>query len=360
MEKIDKRKDAHIDICLEEDVQYKSGAGFEDIELLHNALPEINMDEVNTQIKFLGKTLDAPFIFSAMTGGTSRGHEINKKLAKAAQEENIALQLGSSRPMLEDKEKSKYYKLRDIAPDIPIIANVGAAQLGQYDAKKLREMLDEIGADALAVHLNALQECVQGEGERDFAGVFSNISNVCKKMGKPVILKETGAGIHAGVAQKLFEAGAKYVESSGAGGSSWSKVEYKRGGRVEGFEEWGYLSSAAIAEISPLGNCIASGGLRSGIDVAKGICLGAKMGAAAMPFLRAEKARENVEKWKNQLKTAMFLCGAKDLDELSRAPALVMGRTAQILRLRGIDPAGFAQRSVEEKKKNKKNPTHYL
>ena len=150
------------------------------------------------------------------------------------------------------------------------------------------------------------------------------------------------------------------MEASGAGGSSWSKVEYKRGGRVDGFEEWGYLSSAAIAEISPLGNCIASGGMRSGMDVAKGICLGAKMGAAAMPFLRAEKALENVEKWKIQLKAAMFLCGAKDLEELARSPTLVMGRTAEMLRLRGIDPAGFAQRSIDDKKRGRKNQAHYF
>ncbi|MFH1306979.1 MAG: type 2 isopentenyl-diphosphate Delta-isomerase [Candidatus Micrarchaeota archaeon] len=357
MAKIDERKDTHIKICEEGEVQYKHPAGFEDVHFVHNALPELDLEKVKCLTEFLGRKLNAPIIISGMTGGTEKGLEINKKLAEGAQEKKVALGLGSGRPMLEDEGKAQYYMVRDVAPDVPIIANIGAVQLKEYDVGKIEGMVQKIEADGLAVHLNALQEAIQPEGETNFENVYENIRKLCEGLDVPVIAKETGAGINSNIAKKLFDGGVKWVEVSGKGGTSWSKVEYARGGRLQGFEEWGYPTIPAVAECAAFGNTICSGGVRNGIDAAKAIAIGAKISGAAMPFLKAENVGEEVENWVSQIKTSMFLCGAKNLDELGEAPVLITGGSAEIMKLRGIDPSIYARRGG---KGSSGKPSHYI
>ncbi|MFA5108310.1 MAG: type 2 isopentenyl-diphosphate Delta-isomerase [Candidatus Micrarchaeia archaeon] len=354
------RKDAHIKICEEENVQYCQGAGFEDVLLVHNALPEADLAKINTCTNFLKKRLDAPILISAMTGGTQKGLEINKKLAIVAEKEKIALALGSCRPMLEDESKANTYMVRKEAPSIPIIANIGAVQIKEYDVKKIEWMINKIDADALNVHLNSLQEAIQPEGQTNFGQVIVSIEKLCSNINVPVIAKETGAGINGDCAKKLFDAGVKIVDVAGRGGTSWSKVEYARGGRLAGFEEWGYPSIPALVESAQYGDTICSGGVRDGIDVANSIALGAKLAGAAIPFLKAKKCEDEIKIWKEQFKAAMFLCGAKSVQELACAPVLITGRSAEILRLRGIEPADFARRDITGTKKKRFAETNYI
>lgn len=360
MANIDERKDAHIRICEEGDVQYEHEAGFYDVEFVHNALPEISLKNVDCSVRFLGKKLNAPILISGMTGGTQKAGEINKKLAKIAQEKKIALGLGSCRPLLEDETKYDTYNVREICPDVPLLANIGAVQIKHYDTKQISEMVKKLGANALNVHLNPLQEAIQPEGETDFVSVLSSIKKLCEELSVPVIVKETGAGISATVAIKLVSAGVKYIEVSGKGGTSWSKVEYERGGRLSGFDEWGFATVPAIAEVSTVVKCIGSGGVRSGIDLAKSIALGASMGAAAMPFLRARDVGAELDLWIDQLKTCMFLSGSSNLDELRHAPILIGGRSAQIMKMRGIDPTNYAQREIGKNIQSTRGATHYI
>jgi len=318
---IQKRKKEHIEVVLKKDIQYEKSAGFEKIEFIHNALPEMDFEEVDCSTSFLGKKLKAPLIIEAMTGGFEGGEKINKALAKAAEKFGIAFGLGSQRAMLENKKDRSYF-VREVAPTIPIIGNIGAVQLRKYGVKDLEWLVSECELDALAIHLNPLQEILQPNGDRDFSGILNRIGLVCKELSVPVIVKETGAGIDRTVAIKLKEAGVKWIDVAGAGGSSWSKVEYLRGKGVCGFEEWGITTTESILECKGVVPIIASGGLRSGIDCAKSIALGAEIAGAAYPFLKAlnsKKLEQTIEEWILQLKMCMFLTGSKNIEELKKA-----------------------------------------
>ncbi len=360
---ISKRKDSHLDIAANRNVQYARSGGFEEVMLVHCALPEVDLAKVDTGIEFLGKKLSAPILITGMTGGTSMGEEVNKKLAKAAEEARVALGLGSQRAMLRDKNAATTYKVRKLCPSVPLIGNIGGVQLREYSVKQIEGLVSDIEADALNVHLNALQEAIQPEGETNFAGVAAKIGELCDSLKIPVIAKETGAGITAPVAKKLFDAGCKYVEVSGSGGTSWSKVEYARGGRLPGFEEWGFPTTVAVAECAPLGNIIASGGIREGLDIAKSIALGAKLGGAAMPFFKADKPEKVAAEWKEQIRTAAFLCGCKNMEELGRAPVLITGKGGEIAALRGVDVIGLANRAAGIREEGRAKPgreSHYI
>jgi isopentenyl-diphosphate delta-isomerase len=348
---IDQRKDAHIKISKEKDVQYKDVNGWKDIQLIHNAMPEVDLNKVNSGCEFLGFELEAPILISAMTGGTELGKEINLKLAEAANEKKVAFALGSCRALLKDSAKAETFKVKHVATDIPVIANIGGVQLNEYSDEQIASIVSITEADSIAIHLNPLQEAVQPEGDVNFEGVLERISSVCESLDVAVIVKETGAGINGYAAQKLFEAGAEYVDSSGKGGTSWSKVEYERGGELPGFEEWGYETVPSCMECAMQGNTIATGGIRSGIDVAKALAVGAKMAGAAMPFLRAEDVGTEIQKWIDQFRVSMFLTGSKNLEELSDAPVLISGRSAEVLSARGFDLSGFASRENGVKKK---------
>ncbi|MCX8197975.1 MAG: type 2 isopentenyl-diphosphate Delta-isomerase [Candidatus Micrarchaeota archaeon] len=338
------RKKDHVDAARKKPVEYGFGSGLEDVRLAHNSLPELDFEDIVTSCGFLGKRLDAPIIISGMTGGYPEAEKINLRLAEAAEEEKVAFGLGSQRAMLEKPQLSSTYKVRKVAPTIPIIGNIGACQLAKYGAKKAREMLDEIGADALAIHLNPLQEMVQPEGDKKFAGIIFQIEIFAKDLGLPVIVKETGAGISGFAASLLKKAGAKMVDVSGAGGTSWSKVEYLRSRQRPTFADWGNPTAICIAECCRILPVIASGGIRNGLDCAKAIALGASYAGAALPFIRSKDPAKEIAAWKSELRTAMLLCGSKDLAALSKARLFVTGKTAEEMRLAGINPSIYAER----------------
>src|SRR3989338_4398320 len=263
------RKKDHVDIVLKKDVQYAKQTGFEEIDFLHCALPECDFNKIDLSCRFLGKRLNAPLLITGMTGGYKDAERINKGLAAAAEKYKLAFGVGSQRAMIENPDLKRTYYVRDVAPSVPILANLGGVQLRKYSMDKIASLISIMEADALAVHLNPLQEIIQPEGDRDFTGVLSAIRKACVELGVPVIVKETGAGISSEAALKLKEAGVAYIDVSGSGGTSWSKVEYMRKGAIPGFENWGVPTVEAIMECKGILPLIGSGGVRNGIDAAK-------------------------------------------------------------------------------------------
>lgn len=321
-EQTEKRKHEHVLAVLENDVQYDFGPGFSDFYLVHNSLPELDFGDVDLSCRFLGKKLSAPLMICAITGGYSKAETANKKLAVAAEKYGIAFGLGSQRAMLESPELKKTYDVRKEAPEVTLISNIGAAQLKKYPIEKIESLVSSIESDALAIHLNPLQEIIQHEGDHDFSGALKSIEKVCDRISVPVIVKETGAGINSKVAKKLKKAGVSWIDVAGAGGTSWSKVEYARSGSVKGFENWGIPTVDSLAMCNGVLPLIASGGVRSGIDAVKSLVLGADMAGAAYPFLKAyaEGELENtLEEWVNQMKISAFLTGCKNIRELKKA-----------------------------------------
>ncbi len=331
-----RRKADHIRISLEEDVSFEQvTAGFERYRFVHCALPEIALEDVDTSLHFLGKPLRAPLLIASMTGGTAQGGEINRRLARAAQETGIGMGLGSLRAALEDPAVADTYQVRDVAPDILLLANLGAVQLNYgYTVDHCRWAVEMVGADGLVLHLNPLQEALQPEGQTDFSDLLRKIEQVCRALEVPVIVKEVGAGISADVARRLVEAGVAAVDVAGAGGTSWSQVEMYRAQNdlqrtvAAAFRDWGIPTAEAIRQVRealPHLPLIASGGVRDGIQVAKAIALGANVCGVARPFLAAaaESAERVVEAATviiTQLRVAMFAVGARDIPALARAP----------------------------------------
>lgn len=292
------RKADHIRICLEEDVQFRQTTnGFEKYRFTHCCLPEIDCDEINLSQTFLGKTLNAPLLISSMTGGTEQAGIINLRLAQVAQDYKIAMGVGSQRVAVEKPQVVDTFAIRSSAPDALLFANLGAVQLNyKYGLDQCLQIVDMLEADALILHLNPLQECIQPRGDKNFKGLLDKINILCSKLTVPVIAKEVGNGISTEMAQKLISAGVKVIDVAGAGGTSWAKVEGERAetamqrrlGRT--FADWGIPTAECISSIravDPHIPIIASGGLRDGLDVAKAIALGANIAGLAMPFLRA-------------------------------------------------------------------------
>ncbi len=323
------RKDDHIRICLEKDVEFVKSNGFEHVDLEHRALPEIDKDEIDLKTEFLGKKFEYPLFIEAMTGGTRRGGKINKNLAKAAEALGIGMGVGSQRAMLENPELARTYFVRDVGPGIFLLGNIGAAQLGQYDIEKILDIVKAIKADGLAVHLNVAQELAQQEGDKSWKGIYSDIKYLCKQAKFPVIAKETGCGISGKLSEDLVSAGVKAIDIAGAGGTSWVKVDsYRTKEDVSHIEEWGIPTAEALKDVRgakvPV---IASGGIRTGVEVAKAIAMGASLAGLALPLLKPatespESVRKHLEKMISQLKDAMFLVGAKNLKELRKTRAI--------------------------------------
>lgn len=326
----EKRKAEHVRIALEEDVEHVSKAsGLDAIDFVHYSLPETDFNEIDVSTKFLGKPFKAPFIISSMTGGYSDAEKINKDLAAACEKTGIGLGLGSQRAMVEEPALKKTFYVRDVAPKIFLGANIGAVQLRDYGVKKIESIVSAVEADALFVHLNPLQEVVQPEGDKNWKGCLAAIGKACDELGVPVIAKETGAGINGEVARQLVDAGVKAIDVSGAGGTSWSAIELYRKGAEAGrvYWDWGSSTADCLRECSaavkvPL---IASGGIRSGLDAAKAIRLGASLASAALPFIKAQqkgggKAVEaEILRFVDELKMAMFLTRSKSLLQLKNA-----------------------------------------
>jgi isopentenyl-diphosphate delta-isomerase len=335
---VEQRKADHIRINLDEDVNFERlSVGFERYRFVHQALPELDLGEVDPSTVFLGKALKAPLLISCMTGGTQQARLINRNLAAAAQQFGIAMGLGSQRAGLLHPEKADTFKVRDVAPDILLFANLGAVQFNYgYGLDECRRAVDMIEADALVLHLNPLQEAVQPEGDVDFSDLARKIEAVCKQIEVPVIGKEVGWGISEQTARRLIDAGISAIDVAGSGGTSWSQVEMYRAPtdlhrRVAAtFRDWGIPTSESIQMVRRVSAdipIIASGGLRSGIDLAKSIALGADLGGMAGPFLKSasvsvEAVSETIEETTRVLRIAMFAAGARDLAALRSAPLI--------------------------------------
>ncbi|NOK58317.1 MAG: type 2 isopentenyl-diphosphate Delta-isomerase [Chloroflexi bacterium AL-W] len=334
------RKSDHVRIVLDEDVKAKGiETGFADYRLPHEALPDLNLSEVDTSMVFLGKTLQAPLLVSSMTGGARDVAYINTALAEAVQSLGLAMGVGSQRAAVQDGSLAYTYQVRRVAPDIPLLANLGAVQLNYgYGVDECRRAVEMIEADALILHLNALQEAIQPEGDTHFKGLLQRIEEVCAKVSVPVIVKEVGNGISAQTAKRLVDAGVWGIDVAGAGGTSWSEVERFRqtnntGVRVAAaFAGWGIPTTKAICQIRAVlpDTCvIGSGGVRSGVDVAKAIALGADLAATAKPALGnavqergVEAVIEGLQAYLAELRIAMFCSGCGNLQTLRQLQLL--------------------------------------
>jgi len=332
------RKSDHIRINLEQDVRSKLTNGLERYFFLHNALPELNLEEVDLSVQVFGKKLKAPLLISSMTGGSKEATQINQRLAEAAQASGVAMGLGSQRAAIEDKKLASSYKVRNVAPDILLFANLGAVQLNYgYGLDHLQRAVDMAEADALMLHLNALQEAVQPEGDTNFAGLLQKIEIMCKQLPVPVVIKEVGWGISGDLAKHLAHAGVQGIDVAGAGGTSWTQVEMhraknKRQARLAAaFADWGIPTAESIMQVRQAVRTMrifASGGLRSGLDIAKCIALGAELGGMASPYLKAadqsaEAVVETIQEVARELQVAMFAAGAGDIPILQRVPLVL-------------------------------------
>jgi isopentenyl-diphosphate Delta-isomerase len=332
------RKADHIRVCLEEDVQCRqTTTGLERYRFTHCCLPEMAFSDVDTSITFLGKSLGAPLLISSMTGGTELARLINYRLAEAAQRHRIAMGVGSQRVAIENPQVASTFSVRSLAPDILLFANLGAVQLNyDYGLEECLRVVDWLEADALILHLNPLQECVQTRGDTNFRGLLKKIAVLCAKLPVPVIAKEVGNGISAAMAQTLMDAGISAIDVAGAGGTSWAKVEGERAADARQrrlgttFADWGIPTAECITSIraiAPSLPLIASGGLRNGLDAAKAIALGADLAGLAFPFLQAATESESALEELTQtliaeLSTVLFCTGSRRLEDL-RQPGVL-------------------------------------
>lgn len=337
MNDITSRKDQHLDVILAGKARHGLQTGFDAVRFVHEALPDLDHGKIDLGADFMGRRLKAPLLISSMTGGPARAEAINARLAEAAQQLGIALAVGSQRAALENDGASAGLDmaLRLRAPDTPILANIGAAQLTRgFGADEARRILEMIAADALIVHLNPLQEACQPEGDRDWWGVGAALESLIKSLDAPVVVKETGAGISAATARRLVDMGVAGIDVSGAGGSNWATVEGERAtdprdkAHAEAFAAWGIPTARAIAEARaacPRTLIIGSGGIRDGLDAAKAIRLGADMvgqaaGVLAAATISTEAVVEHFQTVIRQLRTACFCTGSPNLAALRRAP----------------------------------------
>ena len=334
------RKDQHLDVVLSGGGRHARDAGFDGIRFVHEALPDIDHGKIDLGVDFLGRRLKAPLLISSMTGGPSRAEAINVHLAEAAQHLGIALAVGSQRGALEAGQAGGLnLSLRDRAPDTPILANIGAAQLTRgFGIDEARRAVEMIGADALIVHLNPLQEACQPEGDRDWWGVGAALEALIRKLDLPVVVKETGAGLSAATARRLIEMGAAAIDVAGAGGANWGLIEGERATQASdknhalAFSDWGIATTRAIAEARtacPNALIIGSGGVRNGVDAAKAIRLGADVVGQAAGVLSAatistEAVIEHFQVVIRQMRTTCFCTGSASLADLRRA-ALQIG-----------------------------------
>ncbi len=352
---ISDRKLEHLFLCQHCDVEYRKKTGFEEIELIHKTLPEVNKEEIDISVDFLGKKLDSPFIISAITGGHPASLPINRELARAAHTLNIGMGVGSQRAGIENPEVTQTYTVvREEAPSSFLIGNIGCQQI-----ELAERSVEMINADALAVHLNPLQEAIQPEGDIDARGHIEAIKEVSKAIKVPVIAKETGAGIKAEDALSLEKAGVGAIDIAGAGGTSWAAVEsYRANDRSMGdlYWDWGIPTAISTVEVCQSVNIpvISSGGIRNGLDAAKALALGADAVGIALPILKqastGHKAVINtINKFNEELRVAMFLVGASNIAELRSSDLIIKGETKEWLTERGFETKKYARRSHNER-----------
>lgn len=323
------RKKDHIQICLDKKIEFGT-TGFEKYRFIHCALPEINFKNIDLTINFLGKELSAPILISSLTGGTERAKKINQNLAKAAQEFNLAMAVGSQRVAIENPKLEDTFKVRKYAPDVVLLGNLGAVQLNYgYGIEECREAIEMIDADGLFFHLNPLQEVIQQEGDKNFSNLLEKIKEINEKLKKPVLVKEVGTGISYRVAKALHDNGIKFVDVAGFGGTNWAVIEGlrrdkdKQLGQI--FSGWGISTAESLIQCRKLKELtlIGSGGIRTGIDIAKALALGADLVGIGLPLLKpatksAPAVKKKLESLILELKIAMFCVGAKDISQLKQ------------------------------------------
>lgn len=345
-ESISTRKAEHIALCETDEVAFqRKSTLLEQVELVHDALPEMALADVDLSCDYAGKRLRAPLFIAAMTGGTDQAEEINRDLALVAERHGIGFGFGSQRPLLQEG-LTKGYQVRDVAPTTLVLGNIGLVQARESSTDALRRMCDSCGADALVVHLNPAMEIIQPGGDVDFREGLQTLERLVRELERPVVVKETGCGLSRGVGHRVAELGVEWVDTSGAGGTSWVGVEALRARGAQRrlgdrFWDWGIPTAASVAQLADLGLGIcATGGLTDGLDVAKAIALGARVGGIARSFLQArarggvEGLDAEVEQVLAELRFAHLLTGSRTPDELRQRP-LVLGE-----RLRRWVPTG--------------------
>jgi isopentenyl-diphosphate delta-isomerase len=306
---------------------------FDDYRFDHAALPEIDLDAIDTGVNFLGRRLAAPLLISSMTGGTATAGQINRNLAAGAEEAGVAVGVGSQRKALEDPTQADSFRVREVAPKAVLLANLGAVQLNYgLGLQACRDAVEMIEADALILHLNPLQEAIQPEGQCNFAGLLPKIGRVVSELAVPVVVKEIGCGISEATARALAAEGVRIVDTAGVGGTSWARIEAQRAGDLEIgelFAGWGIPTPESIRQIRRVEGLtvIGSGGVRNGLDVAKAVAMGADLVGMAYPFLAPAiespgKVAEKVRRTVRELKICMFCLGVKTIAELQRVPLL--------------------------------------
>ncbi|MGF1603851.1 MAG: type 2 isopentenyl-diphosphate Delta-isomerase [Thermosynechococcaceae cyanobacterium] len=336
---IQSRKADHLRICLDDKVQCQEiTTGLERYRFTHTCLPELDAQEIQLNTSFLGQSLKTPLLISSMTGGTELAHIINARLATVAQTYGLAMGVGSQRVAVEQPQLSGTFEVRSHAPDIPLYANLGVVQLNYgYGLSECQRVIDALQADALILHINPLQECVQSRGDTNFKGLFAKIADLCVALPVPVIAKEVGNGISAAMTTRLLEAGVTAIDVAGAGGTSWAKVEGERAEDLrqrrlgQTFSDWGMPTADCLVDIRQIHATvplIASGGLRNGLDIAKAIALGADLAGMAYPFLKAAHDSEEalhslVEILLAELQTVLLCTGNRTLAELQQSNCLI-------------------------------------
>ncbi len=335
---IEKRKDEHLDLCVNEDVEPRAQSTLlECVHLVHRSLPELALEEIDLSTRLCGTILRAPIVITGMTGGTERADAINRDLVSLAEKHGLAFGVGSQRISSEGAARAASFQLRVIAKTALVLGNIGVTQAAKLGTDGVEALMDSIGADALCVHLNPAQELIQPGGDRDFRGGEAAIANLAARLGERLVVKETGAGISPRTARRLFDLGVRTIDVSGAGGTSWTRVETLR---TEGearalgelFSAWGTPTAACVAGIGGGGLAvIGSGGVRNGLDVAKVIALGARAAGMALPFLRAHQnggivaAETLVRSTLDALRTAMLLTGSRDIAALQASKPVITG-----------------------------------
>ena len=329
-----KRKKEHLELCLTDDVQFKTKTnGFEKYDFKHCAITEVEIAKINFGTKLFNKNISYPFLISCMTGGTGEAENINEKLAIVAEELNIPIGVGSQRQALENEKYTNSYKtVRKNAPSVPILGNIGAAQIVQLKKiSSIQLLVDQIEADAMVVHLNSLQELLQKEGEPNFKGLLIKIKKLIKVLDVPIIVKEVGSGIAGEAAKKLLEAGVKGIDVAGAGGTSWAGVELLRMKNQKDLDlwDWGIPTAYCIRDVHKLKKnfkfiLIGSGGINSSIDATKALALGADVVGSARVILQTlnksgiEGVKNLIQSWFEFIKSVMFLTGSQSLSDLRK------------------------------------------
>ena len=332
---IESRKDEHLAICAERDVEHRRNTLLDQVHLLHDSLPELSISDVDLSVEYFGRRLQAPIVISGMSGGTENGRELNRAMATAAQKFGLAMGVGSQRAMLVDPDAVDTFRVREVAPDILLFANLGCVQARDAGIARVAELVESIRADAICIHLNPAQELVQDEGDRDFRGCLDAIAELVDGLHVPTIVKETGCGLSPATLQRLTSVGVEWVDTSGAGGTTWTGIESLRGGPRqqslgEALREWGIPTAASVAYARRAGfRVIASGGIRTGLDAARAIALGAEAAGLALPLLRAFAAGGTTEVLNataglvESLQSIAMLVGARTVAALREAPRVL-------------------------------------